>query len=204
VVVPIEFGAVQRTAPARTDNREWVGRVDWQATSKDRIFGRYLFQGNNFASPTGVVTNANVAAGAWVDVPGRTHQIGLDWSRSWTSHFINQGRVSYSRADIAFEGGSFGLDCLRVNILNCPSRIQFTSRTNPILPFGLQNNLPQGRLVNNTQYQDNASWVIGRHTLKFGGEYSRQRSPNIFLPNINGTFTFSNISSLLQNLPRSL
>jgi outer membrane receptor protein involved in Fe transport len=201
VTAPIEFGAVQRVAPARTDNREWVGRLDYQLSDKDRIFGRYLFQGANFASPTGVVTNANVAAGSWVDVPSRTHQVGLDWSRTWTSHFINQVRVSYSRADIAFEGGSYGLSCTRANLTECPSRIAFQDTT---LTFGQQSTFPQGRLVNNTQYQDNASWVLGRHTIKFGGEYSRQRSPNIFLPNINGTYTFANFNAFLQSSPVSL
>jgi TonB dependent receptor len=52
--------------------------------------------------------------------------------------------------------------------------------------------LPQGRIINNTQVQDNASLIRGHHTIKFGGEYYKQRSPNVFLPNTNGTFSFSN------------
>ncbi len=59
----------------------------------------------------------------------------------------------------------------------------------------MQNNLPQGRTINNTQIQDNASITKGRHTFKFGGEFFKQRSPNTFLPNINGTFTFSSAGS---------
>ncbi|MGH9510063.1 MAG: hypothetical protein ACRD2M_09015, partial [Terriglobales bacterium] len=50
---------------------------------------------------------------------------------------------------------------------------------------------PQGRLVNHSQWQDNASYVTGRHTLKFGGEYARQRSPSSFLPNQNGQFIYN-------------
>src|SRR5262249_14357340 len=46
------------------------------------------------------------------------------------------------------------------------------------------------RLVNNTEYQDNATWAHGKHTIKFGGEYQRQRSPNVFLPTVNGQFRF--------------
>ena len=59
------------------------------------------------------------------------------------------------------------------------------------LGFGIANNLPQGRTINNSQVQDNASLIHGKHTFKFGGEYYKQRSPNTFLPNINGTYTFS-------------
>jgi hypothetical protein len=52
-------------------------------------------------------------------------------------------------------------------------------------------NLPQGRTINNTQIQDNASWAVGHHTFKFGGEFYKQRSPNSFLPNANGRYAFS-------------
>jgi len=39
--------------------------------------------------------------------------------------------------------------------------------------------------------QDNASLVHGRNTFKFGGEFYKQRSPNTFLPNNNGSYSFS-------------
>jgi hypothetical protein len=192
---PIEFANISRNAPNRSEQRDWSGRVDWQITDKDRFFARYLFQ--NFVTPVGAGT---VTTGAWVDVPGSAQQIGLDWSRTWTSHFINQFRYNFSRGGFGFEGGGFGF-CTRASILDCPSRVNFTSSTQldprpgatgsiTAQTFSLATNLPQGRLINNTLFQDNASWVMGRHSLKFGGEYGRQRSPNVFLPNINGAFNF--------------
>ena len=48
-----------------------------------------------------------------------------------------------------------------------------------------------------TQVQDNASWVIGRHSIVFGGEWDYQNSPNPFLPYYNGGFTFSDFNSFL-------
>ena len=30
--------------------------------------------------------------------------------------------------------------------------------------------------------------VLGKHTLKAGVNYTYQRSPNVFLPNLNGAF----------------
>jgi hypothetical protein len=111
----------------------------------------------------------------------------VDWTRTWSSRFVSTFRFNYSRAGFGFEGGSFP-QCTQGNIFECPTGVTLQS-TN--LSFGVQNNLPQGRLVNVSQWQYNASWVRGRHTIKFGGEYGRQRSPNVFLPNINGTYTFS-------------
>lgn len=186
----IEMAQVSRFVAGQDNDVQATGRVDWQISDKDRFFGRYIYQNTTNVPYTGV-TSANFAAGAWVDIPARDQQIGLDWARTWTNNFVNQARFSYSRAGFGFEGGSFP-GCLRSDITNCPTRIALTGA---YLPFGLQTNMPQGRLINVYQVQDNASWLHGRHTFKFGGEYSKQRSPNVFLPTVNGQFTYRNTAA---------
>jgi outer membrane receptor protein involved in Fe transport len=185
-----EFGQISRTVPAPFDDWEGTARVDYQLSSKDRFFGRYVIQDQLFGGigvPQGPLNAAQaIAEGSFVDLPARTHQVGLDWSRSWSPSFLNQVRYAYSRADVGFEGGAFG-GCTRSAITNCPTGVQFGDGT---LAFGLANNMPQGRKIINTQVQDNASWQRGKHLLKFGGEYGRQRQPNVFLPNVNGVYTF--------------
>jgi len=178
----IEFGTVSRNVPSLYNDKEFTGRVDVQLTNKDRVGARYIFQQNILTGATG-----RFAAGSWVDIPARSQQIALDWVHTFGSQVVNQLRYSFSRAPVPFEGGSFA-DCTRANITGCPTNINFNAS---LLPFGMQNNLPQGRTINNTQVQDNASWAIGRHTLKFGGEFFKQRSPNTFLPNINGTYNYT-------------
>jgi len=170
--VTIPLAKVSRTVPDNAFDRQGSGRFDWQVTNKDRFFARYILEdfNNDFGAGTG-------SSGVWVAVPGRAQQIGLDWARTVTNTFVNQARFSYSRAYFAFQGGSHP-DCTVANITNCPTNIQISGN----LTIGTATNLPQDRLVNNTQWQDNASWVRGRHTMKFGGEYARQRSPNNFCP----------------------
>lgn len=198
----IEFAGVTRNVPSLYNDREFTGRVDVQLTNKDRVGARYIFQQNILTGATG-----RFAAGAWVDIPVRSQQIALDWVHTFGSQVVNQLRYSFSRAPVPFEGGSFP-DCTRSNITACPTGISWGVG---LLSIGMQNNLPQGRTVNNTQIQDNASWAIGRHTLKFGGEWYKQRSPNTFLPNINGTYNFlftgdpaTDFSALLQDTPVSV
>jgi len=185
---PIEFAAVERNPPGLFNDREFTGRVDVQLSSKDRVGARYIFQQN---ISTGLVANAvsaaRFAAGAWVDIPARDQQIALDWTHTFSGQFVNQMRYSFSRAGFGFEGGSFP-NCTRATIHECPTTFTLPSS---LVSFGIQNNLPQGRTINNTQVQDNASITRGHHTLKFGGEFYKQRSPNVFLPNTNGTYTFS-------------
>jgi len=120
-------------------------------------------------------------------VPARDQQIALDWTHTFSGSLLNQARYSFSRAGFGFEGGAFP-NCLRASINACPTGISLGG-TN--FGFGIANNLPQGRTIDNSQVQDNVSLVHGRHTFKFGGEFYKQRSPNTFLPNINGTYTFS-------------
>ncbi|HZR29909.1 MAG TPA: TonB-dependent receptor [Terriglobales bacterium] len=193
--VPVEFGNVTRFLLQPSNDTESTGRVDWQASDKDRVFARYLFQRQNFSNASAGVT-ADFAAGYAVDVPSQSQQIALDWAHTFTSNFVNQGRFSFSRSNVFFENGTVP-GCNHSTPTACPTRINF--RAANMLGFGMGTAFPQGRLINVTQWQDNLSWTYGRHTFKFGGEYDRQRSPNDFLPVINGSYTFTNFNGFLQN-----
>jgi len=186
----IEFAPITRSVPVLFNDREFTGRVDVQLTSKDRVGARYIFQQSIQTGATG-----RFSAGAWVNIPARDQQIALDWTHTFSSTLLNQVRYSFSRAGFGFEGGSFP-GCTRATINACPTSITFQDND---LNFGIQNNLPQGRTINNSQVQDNASLLHGHHTFKFGGEYYKQRSPNTFLPNINGNYTFPDFNHFLQD-----
>lgn len=196
VTAPVEFATVTRFLPSIYDEDEWLVRGDWQATNNDRIFGRFIREkfSNSFAT-------GQFAAGTVVDVPGESYAAGLDYTRTWTPAVITQFRVSFTHNRFAFEAGTIPT-CTVANINTCPPSVGFTSGVD--LNFGMQSNLPQDRNVNNWQYQSNNTWSVGRHTIKFGGSYDRQRSPSSFLPNINGTFTYTTFNSFMANTPTTL
>ncbi|MFY9559675.1 MAG: TonB-dependent receptor [Terriglobales bacterium] len=191
----VEFGTFNRFIPSLYNDYEGTGRVDVKVTNKDNFFGRYIFQ--QFLS-TGVSGGNGIAVGDYVDVPGRSQQIGLEWDRYWSTTFTNSARFSFSRAGFGFEGGAFP-GCTRSAINNCPTNIfmadGFTAS------YGLSTNLPQGRTINVYEVQDNASWQVGKMTIKLGGEYGKQRSPNVFLPLTNGQFIYGDFNSFLAGEP---
>jgi outer membrane receptor protein involved in Fe transport len=193
VPVNLPLGVVSRFAPSINNDKEATGRVDLQLTNKDRFFGRYAFQ----QAITTTIAGNTVSSGDFVDVPSRAQSMGLDWTRNWTTSFFDQTRVGFSRNRVTFEGGSFP-GCTDANILNCPPDITFAGNT---LSMGRNNALPQGRISNTYSLQNNANWQHGRHSFKFGGEWDQQRSPNVFLPNVNGTFLFNDIAGFLANDP---
>ena len=183
VLVPFSF--VNRTVSTPFDDTQITGRGDWQISSKDRFFMRYVYQDN-----VNAVGSGTISSGAFVAVPAHDEQYGFDYTRDWSARVVQQTRISYSKAAVVFAGGQAFSECSIQNVTACPPNVAFSDATNAFTSFGLANNLPQDRQVHNTQYQSNITSVFGHHNLKFGGEFDHQSSPNHFLPSINGAFTF--------------
>lgn len=193
----IEEGTLTRFLSSPFNDYEATGRVDFQLTNKDRFFTRYIFQ-QTINSNVAFFGPAATAAGQVVNVPGRNQQIGLDLTHTFNPEFLNQLRFSYARARSAFEGGAFP-NCLVATIGSCPPDI--TINLPNALGFGQNVVFPQGRIINIYQLQDNASRVHGKHVMKWGGEYQRQRSPNFGLFETNGTFLYQDFNSFISNTP---
>jgi outer membrane receptor protein involved in Fe transport len=193
--VPIEMGTLTRFLSQPFNDYETTGRVDFQLTNKDRFFTRYIFQ-QTLQSGEAFIGPAAAAAGQVVDVGGRNQQIGLDLTHTFSSQFLNQTRFSYSRSLSDFQGGGFP-NCVLATLGLCPPQINIQDPT--ALSFGQFDVFPQGRIINVYQLQDNASMVHGRHVMKFGGEYDKQRSPNYALFGTNAVIQFANFSSLVAD-----
>src|SRR5262249_50431074 len=57
--------------------------------------------------------------------------------------------------------------------------------------IGLSNLFPQGRILNNFQYQDTISWTKGSHTFRIGADLTRQLTKEFVPFNNRGTLTFT-------------
>ncbi len=178
----VEVSQLERTLPNYTLDQEELGRIDYQLTPKDRFFLRYNYQNN----PT-VPGAGNFASGGYVNVTGITHEVGGDWTHTFTPSITNQARYSFQQSTIAFEAGGIST-CTIASFTSCPSSVGLGAG---LEGFGYAANLPQGRVVKVNQIQDNASWTQSRHTIQFGGEFDHQNSPNVFLPNAEGAFNFA-------------
>jgi outer membrane receptor protein involved in Fe transport len=195
---PIQFGTVTRFIPSPFNDYEATGRVDFKITDKDNFFVRYIFQklindGVNFGN--------GIDVGDWQTVPGKNQQLGLDWIRTWSPVFVNQVRLSFSRERSFFEEGSRP-NCTDSDPTNCPPDIVMVGGApQDSVTYGQFPEFPQGRTINVYTAQDNVSWQLGKHTLKFGGEYDLQRSPNEFLPLADGLFVFGSFDDLVANTP---
>ena len=190
----VEFGGVERNLPTHTHVFNWVNRLDLQL-GNDVIMARYLLgRVNNFNLDLG-----DGAAGLPVSVPALSQAILVGDTHNFGTHFVNEVRVGFNRLNVTFATNTLGTVPSDGAVDQAITRATFN---NPqLLSFGLSGAFPEGRIVNTWQAQDNLNYVWGKHTFKGGVNYTYQRSPNTFLPNLNGAFRFTNWQSFFLNTP---
>jgi len=190
----VELGTVSRVLPTPVHNFNWVTKEDWNIGNNDVLSGRYIFnRGNSFN------LNDNGAAGYVFNVPALSQAVLLSETHNFTTRMVNEARVGFDRLNVEFGGTSIGTEPTTGNLLNAVSDVIFQDPG--ILGFGVNAGLPQGRVVNTWQAQDNWNYVVGKHTFKAGVNWTRQQSPNIFLPFINGGYIFNSLDDYINNNP---
>ncbi len=182
----IPFSQISTSVAPSYSDQEDLGRLDWQPTSKDHLFARYIYQNTNS------VGNQQ-ANGYYYNIPNVTHSIGADWAHTFSPNWVNQVHYGFQQSKLFFQGG-VQPNCTGQTLSACTSSVTITGTAG----FGYNTNLPQGRVVKVNQVQDNANWTHGKHSISFGGDFTYQNSPNTFLPSYNGGYVFQGFSNFLQ------
>ncbi|HEY4678956.1 MAG TPA: TonB-dependent receptor, partial [Candidatus Angelobacter sp.] len=193
-----EFGNVTRVLSTPDHVYDFYVRSDLQLGG-DTIVGRYIYNRNTFFNLDDGGQGA--AAGYPFNEPALAQAILASWTHNFGTHMVNELRGSFGRLNVEFGGNTIGNTLSNANQLDqAPANITFN---NPgvNLGFGPATNLPQQRIVNTWQGQDNWNYVLGKHQIKAGVNFTYQRSPNIFLPNINGQYRFADWDAFFANTP---
>ena len=188
----IPFAQFGRQVPFLSTDQEELGRIDWQATPKDRVYVRYFYQ-NNPTSPDGATAN-----GGYTNVTDHIQSVGADETHTFNAHWLDQLRYSFQQSTLAFDGGGFP-SCTIGSFTTCPSGVGagLLPDGSNFTTLGLPSNDPQGRILKIGQLQDNANWNKGSHSIAFGGEFLYANLPNVFLPNTSGTFNFDTVTDFI-------
>jgi hypothetical protein len=134
---------------------------------------------------------------------GRTR--GTD-AISYTDNFVfspalvNQARIQFSRLTPAVVA-SGGRRPVVLITLNDPLPSSDPDQRSGTLVAGSSTSGATDRSESRVQVQDIVSWVVGDHSLKFGGDTQRVRSTFIDLSDISGTFSFASAADFLANAP---
>jgi len=182
----VQFGGVTRVLQTPAHIFDFTSRMDWQLGS-DAIMGRYLFNRNNFFNADG----GDAAAGYPVNVPALSQSVLIGDTHNFTPRMVNELRIGFSRTNVQFGGNSLGTVPTANNIDKAITRITFNQAGTNFLSVGAATGFPQSRIVNTWQATDNWNYALGKHTLKAGVNWTYQRTPNLFLPLIDGSFRYS-------------
>lgn len=197
-----QFSGVYRSLPERQHIFSWLNRVDY-TSGKNSIAARYMLSRNNYFN-----AEDNGPAGWFYNEPSLAQQTKLNWTRQISNNAVNEVAVAYSRENTEFGGGETNSDPAISQLKQAATHISlskaFGSSGVNAPSIGPATNMPQGRIVNTWQAQDNFNYQLGAHHLKAGVNWTYQRSPNTFLPNVNGNFTFDNYSTFLANEPKTI
>lgn len=184
----VPFCSIGRFEPGAFKQQEGMVKLDWAGAS-NFFGGKYLVQQFTSGPFDDGLLNGNTFT-----VPGRSQYLDFYQTHHFSPRMLNEFRFSYGRLVVSFDGGT---GTTAGDPLQNPLNIFFAG------PFNATGNvlgLPQGRIVNNFQWQDNFSLVTGRHTLKAGIEFRRIRTTNDLLFFANGVGTaFQGLGTLFNS-----
>ena len=189
VVTPRLSNNYQRVGSAPIDKDQFILRMDFVESSKSQWSGRYSWGDENQAN-TGINLDGTKTVTNFEQYMGSN-------TRTFTPSTVNEARFGYSRffnstgtylaftRDVVSEIGIPGLkggDPVQWGIPNV-TLINYSG-------IGDSTEGPYANDNNTVQFLDNFSWVHGKHTVRFGGEWRREHYNQDGNQFARGQFTF--------------
>ncbi|HYY94231.1 MAG TPA: TonB-dependent receptor [Pyrinomonadaceae bacterium] len=181
-LVTLFTGEAVRVAPNNSTEDQLITREDFNLTERDVVTARYIFDRQFFPNTP---ATGRFLAGAFFDVPSRTNNLGVTYTRTISPRYVNEARFNFSRLNVKFGDPQGPLPGPGITFSGQRDLV-----FNASLSFGTQSTLPQSRVVDVYQEQDTVTATLGNHALKLGGDLRQQKVNNFFLPNFLGVFTF--------------
>jgi hypothetical protein len=175
--------------PSIDDYDEYLGRVDWNISDRDQLFGTVARLSNNVGSDS--ITPG--LFGIFDALKGTN--VSIEDTFVLNKNTVNVAKFGYNRSNLfrtqQGEGlkdyaSSYGL----ANVKPLPQQwnppsITLANYTSLGDPYS-----PQGAIQNRYQVADEIDWKRGNHTISFGGEYVRVQFDGDWVVGNNGIYSF--------------
>ncbi|AXC12825.1 Oar protein [Acidisarcina polymorpha] len=168
---------------------EYLGRIDYNISGNDQLFGTVSRLQNNVGSNSitpGLFGIFNALKGTNISI-AETHV--------FNSNIVNVIKAGYNRSNLfRTQQGQGVVDyAAKYGLVNVnpepqqytPPQINLNNYTSLGDPYS-----PQGAIQNRFQYGDEVTWKIGRHTVTFGGEFVRTQFDGNWVVGNNGIYNF--------------
>ena len=181
--------------PVKTD--QFSGDLFHNITKADTLHLYYAWQQDARTEPN---LQSNTIAG-FGDHRTAHRQIGtLNEVHVFSPSVVNEARVGFNRIAISFNPNALALasDYGISNGVNRPIGIPQITVTDLNLNFGGPSGFPQGRFVTTGVFSDTLNYLVGKHSVKVGGEFRRFEGNNF--SQTPGTINFSTTNSFIAGL----
>lgn len=197
---------IANTSKYRED--QFNANIDLKVSSKNHLSAKFFWANN----PTTQALYNFAGTGNALQAPGNPTQVNINNrvlaiadTHILTSHMINEARFGYNsikanvRPDEPFKASDFGIT----------SSLSALYPGAPLISISNMMDLGASPLADNisdvatTSGYDTLSWTRGRHNMKIGAEYRRQKSDLNFNAYTRGQLVFGNFASLLLGIPAS-
>ncbi len=171
---------------------EYLGRGDWNISSKDHLYGSGLHLNAPNFTPT-IISGLFGAAHTNIGT-----NVAIEETHVFNNHLVNTARLGYNRTNYFFTQQGAGLkDYAQEYGLNGVSAIPSQSTPPYIAISDITSNgspyTPQGAIANRFQYADELNMTFGKHVLYVGGEYVRTQYFGDWTINNNAQYAFNGV-----------
>jgi hypothetical protein len=184
--VPIEIGTILIPLAKPYNFFSNTVRVDHKISDKQNLMYRYYIDKRDQPNVTDNLQFGPKWAAAQ-ELLRQNHSVG--YTRIVSARFLNEARIAYVRN--SFQAKENDPVSPTVTISNA-----FTT--------GGLSGFPQGRHDHTWQYQDVATYTLGRHAIKFGFDIRRYWLFNQSDNNSKGAWTFSTFADFINNQASNL
>lgn len=133
-----------------------TAKIDYVMSMRHRVSGTYLWNRDIDDRPDGEASGYTAAPA--VQNRNKTNLVSLTWAFVPTSSLTNELRGGFNLAPGDFLSSE---------------NIGAAAFTLPLISSPVNTFRAQGRQTNTYNLQDNATWIKGKHTIAFGGQYQR-------------------------------
>ena len=176
------------TIPRRLDQELYFGKMDYHVTERNTLSASFNYL--HAKSPNGIQTASSLTTGSGITSNGDDYVTVRNgrvmWTAVPTSSFVNEFRLGFAgdrQADTfndSLLGG--GLGYLQVSANGTQ--------------LGPANYLPRIQPAERRfQIQDNATWVKGSHSIKFGADIATTRDWAYIISNFYGSYSYQTVNA---------
>ncbi|MGD0966079.1 MAG: carboxypeptidase-like regulatory domain-containing protein [Candidatus Acidiferrales bacterium] len=194
------------TIPAQFTEHQILANGDYVINSKNTLSARY-FLAHDPVQVSFSCGNSGGAPGicypdtALTEISSNHYAI-LKLTSILTNNLVNESRISLQRdtyigtPDNPFTNTQVGIQSILPQVNNLDA-----ITVSGLFTAGSSGTLPSSKYVTNWEAGDELSWTHGKQTLRFGGEFERDRLNWTFKALSVGSLTFQTIQDFLLGLP---